>query len=78
MYYYENITRRVLNVKGITFKPGVVTESPEYVGFPGLAQVPKPISKPSDEKKSKVDAPSSNEIDDSTKGGKPDGSNNNK
>lgn len=79
MYYYKNITRRVIRLNGKVFKPGAVTESLGYIGFPGLVQVPKPISASSPKKaEHKVDKPSSNVAEDITKGGKPDGSNSNK
>lgn len=79
MYYYRNTTRRVLTVKGVTFKPGQVSESPEYIGFPGLISVPKPASPVLVKGKvAKVDKPNSNETADAKKGGKPNGSNSNK
>lgn len=84
LYYYVNVTRQDIKVRGIIFKPNVITESPSYLGFPGLAGVCKPNIKPESKLGSKPSAskanksPSPEVTEDITKGGKPDGSNSNK
>lgn len=46
MYYYKNILRHTLTVKGVQFEPGVITKSSTRIWFPGLVSVDKTEFKP--------------------------------